>query len=124
MRQALRTEDVYGRWGGDEFLVSAPRTPTRPKRVLVPLERLRRAGRDVSTSATSAWPDGVPMSIGSATGRTISPEDLVQQADLALYEQKTARRHGAGTQSHQLELSNPLEPLASPAKRRTAGRAR
>lgn len=49
------------------------------------------------------------MSIGSATSATTTPEDLVQEADLALYAQKTARRHGAGTQSHQRELSNPLE---------------
>jgi diguanylate cyclase (GGDEF)-like protein len=106
MRGSLRGEDIYGRWGGDEFLVLLPDTDETEAQHAA--ERLRRQA-DAVDLGDIGLPDGVPMSIGSATGTTITPEDLVHEADLALYEQKTARRHGAGTQSHQLELSNPLE---------------
>jgi diguanylate cyclase (GGDEF)-like protein len=101
MREAMRGEDIYGRWGGDEFFVLLPDTDEREAARTA--ERLRRqAGtadlRDIGL------PGGVPLSIGVATRTGTTPEDLVQAADLELYEQKAARRKRDGTNSSQLKL--------------------
>ena len=106
MRESLRGEDVYGRWGGDEFLVLLPEADEDQAERAA--ERLRRCAETVDLRDIGL-PDGVPMSVGAATQTITTPEDLVQEADLALYEQKSARRRGAAGHTHQLELSNPLE---------------
>jgi diguanylate cyclase (GGDEF)-like protein len=96
MREALRGEDIYGRWGGDEFLVVLPDTDEAEAERAA--ERLRRQAQTVDLSDLGL-PDGVPMSIGTATATTMTAEDLVQAADLALYRQKAARRSGEGARS-------------------------
>ena len=77
MREALRAEDVYGRWGGDEFLVLLPEADETEAQAAA--ERLRRQAATVDLGDIGL-PDGVPMSIGSATGTTTTPEDLVQRS--------------------------------------------
>jgi diguanylate cyclase (GGDEF)-like protein len=89
LRKALRSEDVYGRWGGDEFLVLLPDTDEGC--ALATADRLQVAAGLVEL-AEIGLPDGVPLSIGTATGLHRSPEDLVRDADLALYRQKQLRR--------------------------------
>lgn len=89
LREVLRAGDVYGRWGGDEFLVLLPATDYG--RALTTSDRLQAAAasRDLTDIGL---PDGVPLSIGAATATHCTPEDLVREADLALYEQKQLRR--------------------------------
>ncbi len=89
LREVLRAGDVYGRWGGDEFLVLLPATDH--SRALTTADRLQgaAAGTDL---ADIGLPDGVLLSIGAATATHCTPEDLVREADLALYEQKQVRR--------------------------------
>jgi diguanylate cyclase (GGDEF)-like protein len=89
LREVLRAGDVYGRWGGDEFLVLLPATDHG--RALTTADRLQiaAASRDLTDIGL---PDGVPLSIGAATATHCTPEDLVREADLALYEQKQMRR--------------------------------
>jgi diguanylate cyclase (GGDEF)-like protein len=86
IRGGSRATDVAGRWGGDEFLVLAPSTP------LDEAQRLGERIRD-SVSALGAAPRltvsvGVASTVGSPAA---SPDDLLRQADDALY---TAKRHG------------------------------
>jgi len=101
MREALRGEDIYGRWGGDEFFVLLPDTDEREAARTA--ERLcRQAG--AADLGDIGLPAGVPLSIGVATRTSTSPEDIVQAADLNLYEQKAARKARAGANSSQLKL--------------------
>jgi diguanylate cyclase (GGDEF)-like protein len=90
MRDVLRAEDVYGRWGGDEFLVLMPAGDEAAARVLA--ARLHAAAA-ASAAALSdiGLADGVQMSIGTATAVHTSPEEIVHAADLALYEDKSGR---------------------------------
>jgi diguanylate cyclase (GGDEF)-like protein len=95
MRDVLRAEDVYGRWGGDEFLVLMPAGDEADARVL--------AARLHAAAAASAaglgdigLADGVQMSIGTATAVHTSPEEIVHAADLALYEDKSSREAARG----------------------------
>jgi diguanylate cyclase (GGDEF)-like protein len=84
---AVREPDTVGRYGGDEFLVLAPRTPVGAVRPMI--ERLREAVLPT------------PVSIGAATAMAgDSVETLVSRADEAMYADKRdrAQRRAAGAQ--------------------------
>lgn len=89
-KKALREIDLFGRQGGDEFLVVAPEIDLPS--ALVVAERLREA-----ISSTSVMcDDGTAITITSSFGLTISDsksslDELLSQADAALYE---AKGHG------------------------------
>ncbi len=89
MRRRLRSEDVVGRWAGDEFLAVLPETGAAAARASA--ERLRIA---VTRELRAVAPEiGVGLSVGIASwdGQE-PPEDLVRRADLALYDAKRAGR--------------------------------
>ena len=87
LREALRDEDVLGRWGGEELLVILPSEP--PGGVLQAAERLRRR---ISARPFTPGAIGATVSIGCAEsdGET-SVDALIRRADEALY---TAKREG------------------------------
>ncbi|MHB8235515.1 MAG: sensor domain-containing diguanylate cyclase, partial [Solirubrobacteraceae bacterium] len=89
MREVLRVEDIYGRWGGDEFLVALPVTDATGAEVTA--GRLREAAAAVDLESIGLE-HGVPLSIGVACGTHTSPIELIRQADLALYRAKAAGR--------------------------------
>jgi diguanylate cyclase (GGDEF)-like protein len=93
MREVLRAEDLYGRWGGDEFLVALPATDEIGAHAAV--IRIREAAGNVELGDVGLT-DGVPLSAGSATGVHASPRDLIREADLALYAEKATRRESQG----------------------------
>jgi diguanylate cyclase (GGDEF)-like protein len=85
LEDVFRGDDIYGRWGGDEFLVALPATGEEGARVAA--ERLLETARAAS-SGEFALNEGVPLSIGVATGTYTTPEHLIQSADAALYRSK------------------------------------
>lgn len=87
----LRTTDVIGRWGGEEFLVLLPETP--PGDPNVGLERLRRALAE--TAASVSVPElRVAFSAGLSRYRDgEAVGDTVDRADRALYAAKAAGRN-------------------------------
>ena len=89
MQRELRTQDVAARLGGDEFavLIHSPLLPEARAVADRMIERL---------SSLPADPAGrTAASIGVASGRQVSAEALLGDADLAMYEAKAAggRRH-------------------------------
>jgi diguanylate cyclase (GGDEF)-like protein len=88
MRDALRADDIYGRWGGDEFLIALPATDQQQAHLAA--ERLRDFARKLELSDIGLS-DGVPFSVGVATAVHATPAELVRTADVALYEAKSAR---------------------------------
>lgn len=93
LREALRTSDTLGRYGGEEFAVLLPETGREAalslaKRILAAVRgtAIFHAGNRL----------GVTASIGVATGlaaETGSFDELLEQADRALYEAKNAGRN-------------------------------
>jgi two-component system cell cycle response regulator len=87
----IRTEDIAGRWGGEEFVVLAPHTDLDclcalgerlRKRVEVePFDLGGNIGRDVTVSC------------GCAAGDARSLEDVLRRADRALYAAKGGGRN-------------------------------
>ena len=87
---ALRTNDVLGRWGGEEFVVLLPHT--RHDQLAVVAERIRRAVTSTPVDVT----DGAPLDMTVSIGATeVLPSDAadgaLRRVDAALY---TAKRTG------------------------------
>lgn len=83
---ALRTEDILGRWGGEEFLAVLPMTDRRG--ALAVAERVRAAVAKEPVHREMH----VTVSIGSASGGN-DPADLVRRASRALQDAKHAGKN-------------------------------
>ena len=88
IRMCLRTEDVPGRWGGEEFLVLLPFIDAAGAEVVA--ERLRATVAGSPFNLGSGEVVAVTVSVGGAVAR--DGHDLVHRADAALYEAKRAGR--------------------------------
>jgi diguanylate cyclase (GGDEF)-like protein/PAS domain S-box-containing protein len=91
----LRADDTVGRLGGDEFVVLAEAKSLThgPERVA---ERLREALRKpFRVEGYEDLPLSVTASIGIATGARRSAQELLRDADIALYQAKAAGRDRA-----------------------------
>jgi diguanylate cyclase (GGDEF)-like protein/PAS domain S-box-containing protein len=86
----LRTNDVIGRYGGEEFVLVFPETDLAAAEVVA--QRLREAVADQRVSA-GGTPVQVTVSIGLASARGGSIQTLMGQADAALYDAKHGGRN-------------------------------
>ncbi|MCC6147832.1 MAG: diguanylate cyclase [Anaerolineaceae bacterium] len=89
----LGKQDIFGRYGGDEFLIVLPETNLEA--ALRVAERLRKRTEKFSVPARSA-PVCVTISMGVTTaqpGRPCDLDTLLEQADKALYQAKSAGRN-------------------------------
>lgn len=90
MSTALRHEDVFGRWGGEEFVALLPNTGVEG--ALCAAERMRTA----AAAQPVLLPDGrevrATVSIGCATSSFPPDAALIDRADAALYEAKRSGR--------------------------------
>jgi diguanylate cyclase (GGDEF)-like protein len=89
MRDVLRAEDVYGRIGGDEFMVIL--ASANEEAAQAATARLYHAVRQVDLSDVGL-PDGIPMSVGAATAIVTHPDEIQRAADVELYRVKGAKR--------------------------------
>jgi diguanylate cyclase (GGDEF)-like protein len=96
---ALRATDTVGRLGGDEFVVLTDGTaPELASRIFTAFE----PPFDV---VGSDEPLRVTTSIGVATGDRATPEELLRDADIALYRAKAAGKHGVQFFAHSMQES-------------------
>lgn len=109
-RGALRDYDVPARFGGEEFAILLPETP--PERALEIAERIRRT---VAATRFEVTTSSEPIRATISCGVAGFPKDgsdvneLIHQADLAVYRAKLQGRNRA--------LSASSEPLLMPAER-------
>jgi diguanylate cyclase (GGDEF)-like protein len=90
-RQHLRSTDIVGRWGGEEFLIILPESP--PGDPNIGIERLR--GALAVTEASRAAPH-LRLAFSSGLTRYVPGEDIddvIERADQALYAAKAAGRN-------------------------------
>jgi len=86
-RDVLRAGDIFGRWGGEEFLLVMPGAALDTAMSVV--ERLRARARTITVPGTGD-PIAVSLSAGLATNESNmhSLDALVARADIALYRAK------------------------------------
>ncbi|HTA13063.1 MAG TPA: bifunctional diguanylate cyclase/phosphodiesterase [Solirubrobacteraceae bacterium] len=93
LKTAMRENDTVGRLGGDEFamLIDSVGLYTAPELVA---ERVLDVLRQPIGLSGEHAPVSITASIGIATGRPASAEDLMQDADLALHKAKAIGKNG------------------------------
>ena len=94
--QAVRSSDVVGRYGGDEFAILAPETSADELELLS--ERVLNVVRALGYLANGQAYE-LSVSVGAAIvdgGRSATPEQLLSAADHSLYGAKAAGRDQAG----------------------------
>jgi two-component system chemotaxis response regulator CheY len=90
----LRQYDHVGRWGGEEFLIVLPNTGSEEAQQIA--ERLRLSISRAEMNLVDGEAVGLKMSLGVAStslGNSLNLDELVKQADVALYLAKNAGRN-------------------------------
>lgn len=101
--QMVRGVDLTGRYGGEEFTVLLPQTSLDGAQTLA--ARIREAVYDLNvTHPASPTADRVTVSLGVAAGPDERWEDLVQEADKALYQAKRTGRNRVCVRENQVCL--------------------
>ncbi len=91
-QETLRGSDIFGRWGGEEFIVLLPATPLA--QAVEAGERVRLAIADLAYTGEGGRRFGITVSVGVAQlapGETA--DTLTERADKALYAAKSAGRN-------------------------------
>jgi diguanylate cyclase (GGDEF)-like protein len=89
LTSAIREEDTVGRLGGDEFVVLAEGTSLAAGAEMVAERILDVLATPFKITGSDA-PLTVTASIGIAEGRRDTPDELLRDADVALYQAKAA----------------------------------
>lgn len=106
-RESIRTTDITGRWGGEEFLFILPETPGLGALVL--MERVRQfvCSKPVVKGDTEVK---VSVTLGFSTFYPDSDlEKVIKQADLALYAGKKSGKNLAVSYTKQLEIIHSVQ---------------
>jgi diguanylate cyclase (GGDEF)-like protein/putative nucleotidyltransferase with HDIG domain len=112
-RQQLRHYDVPARFGGEEFCILLPETP--PDQAIEIAERIRRAVADRKYEVeTSSEPIGATISLGVAgfPRDGADANELIHQADLAVYRAKLQGRNRVLDATHEPLLAHPVRRSA------------
>jgi diguanylate cyclase (GGDEF)-like protein len=91
VRDTLRTTDIAGRYGGEEFAFVFPETT--PQEAAVLAERLRQRFEKLVITLDNGHALRLTTSLGVADASAISIEDALRYADHALYEAKAGGRN-------------------------------
>lgn len=91
LRQTFRRSDIIGRLGGDEFAVLAPESSGDPPELLV--HRVKGAVREFDSASPEPYRLSVSVGVARFDGDAlVRLEDLLAEADAAMYEEKRAKR--------------------------------
>jgi two-component system cell cycle response regulator len=92
LQASIRTYDVAGRFGGEEFLIVVPGCEL--SRAVQVAERLRRAvERQPIGTAEGALPITISFGVACSDGLEIEQAALIEAADMALYRAKRGGRN-------------------------------
>src|SRR5262249_38732986 len=88
LRSNARDSDLVARYGGEEFVILLPGTGADAARTFCERIRHRIAGRSWPQRAITA-----SLGIATLTGLTCSPDQMIDEADRALYHSKESGRN-------------------------------
>jgi diguanylate cyclase (GGDEF)-like protein len=94
LNAVLRDSDTVGRLGGDEFVMLVDPVAMDATPELIAERVLEVLRQPISLPEPASSPVSVSASIGIALGRPDSAEDLLKDADLAMYQAKARGKDG------------------------------
>lgn len=98
LRKAVRTEDVVARFGGDEFVILVQDLGEKPQearaKVLTIADKIMEMGKTACKQEGLEYEIEVSGGIVMFRGNHYSSNDLLKQADLAMYKVKNYGRKG------------------------------
>lgn len=89
MRRVFRDSDIFGRWGGDEFLAVLPCTDSEG--ALGAGQRLCEGVAELDLAQHGLF-EPITLSVGCASAVGAAPRDLLSRADNSLFDAKRAGR--------------------------------
>jgi len=94
LTQAVRESDIIARYGGDEFVAVLPETP--PSGAMVIAERIRKAIESHGFLRAMKLSVHISASLGIASypDHGLTPGELIQKADQAMYRVKEREKNG------------------------------
>ena len=107
-----RSEDFFGRFGGEEFVAVLP--DTKLEGALAIAERMRKAVHDLGIAHSGSLLGRLTISAGVATkspSRGLAAEQLIEDADAALYQAKRSGRNRVAAENYRSDT-----PPAYPSK--------
>ena len=121
LQSAVRDQDTVGRLGGDEFVVLVECSPNEEATLDLLADRMNESLREPVDLDGDRNAYSVTASIGVAIGRYDTAEELLRDADLALYSAKAAGkdRHTLFDPSMQTGIQERLEFEADVGQRST-----
>jgi diguanylate cyclase (GGDEF)-like protein len=99
LRTQVRTTDIVGRYGGEEFLVLMP--DTGPEGALLVAEKVRRA---VAEKVIQPVPVTISIGVATTSENDVTLDRTLSRADAALYAAKEAGRNRVHVASPQERL--------------------
>ena len=89
----LRDIDIFGRIGGDEFAIFLPETRLNKAKAMAERIRLLICKHDFSFSNYQSIPVSISVGITTTQAKTVERNELLNQADKALYAAKDSGRN-------------------------------
>ena len=93
LSSVIRGEDTVGRLGGDEFIVLAEQSGDIDRATLIAQRILDIFAEPFRLGSAPNMALGVHASIGVAVGRAAEPDDLLRNADIAVYRAKDSGKN-------------------------------
>jgi len=87
LKDSVRSDDIVCRLGGDEFIVLMPHT-TLAGALHLGEQIRKRVGRLKVAAGDGYWPGSVSIGVAVTTPRVKSIDELIKEADLAVYRSK------------------------------------
>lgn len=92
-RQNLRESDLFGRYGGEEFVIALPETGMPQAHIVAERIRTTTCSQPFTTPDGATLHCSVSIGIASLRGEPCDLDALLDEADKALYHAKTAGRN-------------------------------
>lgn len=91
--QTVRPHDIVGRWGGEELLIVLPETELASAMLVAERIRASIAALPLQLPGSIELAQTASIGVASASARVEQLDELVHQADVALYRAKAAGRN-------------------------------